>query len=228
MMTAAMRNQAAILFDLDGTLVDSVYQHVLAWRRALFDQGFDLSAWRIHRRVGMSGGLLVHALGRELGHEFSAPQVEAVQAAHTRYFHEVGDTVRPLPGASHLLQELSRRHVPVALATSGTRETAGASLRSLGLGPEVPVVTRDEVPFAKPDPDLFLAAADRLGASIGNCIVVGDSIWDILAARRAGALGVGLLSGGYSRQELEVAGAFRVYQDPAAMEDRLEELGIRM
>jgi phosphoglycolate phosphatase-like HAD superfamily hydrolase len=91
----------------------------------------------------------------------------------------------------------------------------------------VPVVTRDEVPFAKPDPDLFLAAADRLGVAITNSVVVGDSIWDVLAARRAGALGVGLLSGGYSRQELEVAGAFRVYHDPAGLWLHLDELGIR-
>ena len=222
-----MHDRPAMLFDLDGTLVDSVYQHVLAWRHALFDQGFDLSAWRIHRRVGMSGGLLVHALGRELGHEFSESQVQEVQSAHTRYFHEAGDAVRPLPGASHLLQELRRRQVLVAIATSGTRETADASLQKLGLGREVPVVTRDEVPFAKPDPDLFLAAAARVDAPIGSCIVVGDSVWDILAARRAGTLGVGVLSGGYSRQELEVAGAFRVYQDPAALEGRLDELGIR-
>ena len=222
-----MDRQPALLFDLDGTLVDSVYQHVLAWRRALLDQGFDLSAWRIHRRVGMSGGLLVHALGRELGHEFSPSQVHEVQAAHARYFREAGDMASPLPGAAHLLAELRRRRVPVAVATSGTRQTAGPSLQRLGLGPEVPVVTRDEVPFAKPDPDLFLAAASRLGVESVSCIVVGDSIWDILAARRAGALGVGVLSGGYSRQELEVAGAFRVYQDPAGLEDRLDELGIR-
>jgi HAD superfamily hydrolase (TIGR01509 family) len=228
MMAAAMRDQPAVLFDLDGTLVDSVYHHVLALRRALFDQGFDLSAWRIHRRVGMSGGLLVHALGRELGHQFQESQVQEVQAAHARYFRELEEGVRPLPGASHLLQELSRRRVLVAVATSGTRQTAGASLRKLGLGPEVPVVTRDEVPFAKPDPDLFLAAAERVGAPVASCIVVGDSVWDILTARRAGALGVGVLSGGYSRQELEVAGAFRVYQDAAALEERLDELGIRM
>ena len=175
----------------------------------------------------MSGGLLVHALGRELGHEFSESQVEEVQAAHARYFAKAGDAVRPLPGASHLLQELRQRRVLVAVATSGNRETADASLLKLGLGREVPVVTRDEVPFAKPDPDLFLAAAARVGTPIGSCIVVGDSVWDILAARRAGTLGVGVLSGGYSRQELEVAGAFRVYQDPAALEGRLDELGIR-
>ncbi len=222
-----MDRQPALLFDLDGTLVDSVYQHVLAWRRAIADQGFDLSAWRIHRRVGMSGGLLVNALGRELGHEFTDAQVQAVQAAHTRYFRELSGGVGPLPGAVQLLRELGHRGIPFAIATSGTRATAGPSLEKLGLGPEVPVVTRDEVPFAKPDPDLFLAAASHLRVEIAYSIVVGDSVWDILAARRAGALGVGVLSGGYSRQELEVAGAFRVYQDPGLLRDHLDELGIR-
>ena len=217
----------ALLFDLGGTLVDSVYQHVIAWRTALEDEGLDLSTWRIHRRVGMSNGLLVNALAREMGREFSAEQVEALQAGHARVFRELAPHVRPLPGAVELLRDLSQRGVPWAVATSGTRATAAPNLAKLGVPPSVPVVTRDEVPFAKPDPDLFLAAAQRLGIAITNSVVVGDSIWDVLAARRAGALGVGLLSGGYSRQELEVAGAFRVYHDPAALRLHLDELGIR-
>lgn len=219
--------QPALLFDLDGTLVDSVYQHVLAWRRALEAEGLDLAAWRIHRRVGMSGGLLVHALGRELGREFSLGQAESIQATHTRVFRELAIGIRPLRGAVELLSELARRDLKFAVATSGTRATAGPALAMLGLGDDVPVVTRDEVPFAKPDPDLFLAAAERLDVSVANSIVVGDSVWDILAARRAGALGVGVLSGGYSRQELEVAGAFRVYHDPEALRAHLDELGLR-
>lgn len=217
----------ALLFDLDGTLVDSVYQHVLAWRRALREQGLDLSAWRIHRRVGMSGGLLVNALGRELGREFSGSEAAAIQAAHTRIFREMALEARPLPGALELIRDLASRSIPFAVATSGTRATAEGNLASLQLPPGVPVVTRDEVPFAKPDPDLFLAAAERLRVPAANSIVVGDSVWDVLAARRAGALGVGVLSGGYSRQELEIAGAFRVYQDPKGLLHHLDELGIR-
>ncbi|MGA2873759.1 MAG: HAD family hydrolase [Candidatus Dormibacteria bacterium] len=219
--------EPALLFDLDGTLVDSVYQHVIAWRAALEAEGLDLSTWRIHRRVGMSGGLLVNALGREMGRAFSPEQVAAMQAGHARSFRELSSQVRPLPGAAEFLSELTQRGVLWAIATSGTRATAEVNLAKLGVPRSVPVITRDEVPFAKPDPDLFLVAAQRLGASITNSIVVGDSVWDVLAARRAGALGVGLLSGGYSRQELEVAGAFRVYHDPAALRLHLDELGIR-
>ncbi|MGA9112557.1 MAG: HAD family phosphatase [Candidatus Dormiibacterota bacterium] len=217
----------ALIFDLDGTLVDSVYQHVLAWRTALEAEGLDLPTWRIHRRVGMSNGLLVNGLAREMGRDFSTEEVAALQAAHARAFRELAPHVRPLPGAIALLHQLSERGVLWAIATSGSRATAGPNLAKLEVPPSVPVITRDEVPFAKPDPDLFLAAAARLGVAITNCVVVGDSIWDVLAARRAGALGVGLLSGGYSRQELEEVGAFRVYDDPEALRVHLDELGIR-
>ena len=177
--------------------------------------------------MGLSNGLLVNALATEMGREFSAEKVAAPQAGHARVFRELAPHVWPLPGAVELLRDLSQRGVPWAIATSGTRATAGPNLVKLGVPASVPVVTRDEVPFAKPDPDLFLTAADRLGVAITNSVVVGDSIWDVLAARRAGALGVGLLSGGYSRQELEVAGAFRIYHDPAALQLHLDELGIR-
>ena len=98
----------------------------------------------------------------------------------------------------------------------------------LGVGPEVPVITRDQVRHAKPDPDLFLAAAERLGVDIRASVVVGDSVWDLLAARRARALGVGLLSGGYGAEELERAGAYRVYQDPADLLKHLDEVGVRV
>ena len=101
-------------------------------------------------------------------------------------------------------------------------------MKILGIGSEAPVVTRDQVQRAKPDPDLFLAAAERLGVEIAESFVVGDSVWDLLAARRAKALGIGLLSGGYGREELERAGAYRVYQDPADLLKHLDEVGIRV
>src|SRR5206468_1405888 len=145
-MTSRQRRGPAFLFDLDGTLVDSVYQHVLAWREALEQGGIELSVWRIHRRIGMSGGLFLDGLARETG--------------------------RPL-------------------------------VEMLGVPAEAPVVTRDQVEHAKPDPDLFLAAAERLRVAVEDSVVVGDSVWDLLAARRARALGVGLLSGGYGQDELE-------------------------
>jgi phosphoglycolate phosphatase-like HAD superfamily hydrolase len=155
-----MRIEPAFLFDLDGTLVDSVYQHV--------------------------------------------------------------------PGARELLNYLSDAGIAWAIATSGRMETAAVNLAALGVDPEkTPVVTRDQVRYAKPDPDLFLAAAARLGAPIGTAFVVGDSIWDMLAAQRCRALGVGLLSGGYGLDELQQSGAFRVYEDPADLLRHIDEVGGR-
>jgi HAD superfamily hydrolase (TIGR01509 family) len=221
------RNTPAFLFDLDGTLVDSVYQHVIAWRGALERMGIDLAVWRIHRRIGMSGGLFVQALMTETGIELDAGQVERAQDLHAELFEQQRATVRPLPGAKELLRSLTDHDVPWAIATSGRGRSARPTLDLLGVLPDVPVVTRDEVRRAKPDPDLFLAAAQRLGVEPGAAMVVGDSVWDLLAARRAGALGVGLLSGGYGGDELERAGAFRVYADPADMLTHLHELGVR-
>lgn len=217
----------AFLFDLDGTLVDSVYQHVLAWRQALEGAGIELSVWRIHRRIGMSGGLLVNALLRETGHPVTAEQVDRLRQLHTQAYARLVDQVRPLPGARELLAYLTRAGVPWAIATSGWMESARPALELLGIGPEAAIITRDQVRHAKPDPDLFLAAASRLGADIGTSIVVGDSVWDLLAARRAHALSVGLLSGGYGEDELERAGAYRVYQDPADLLEHLDEVGVR-
>jgi HAD superfamily hydrolase (TIGR01509 family) len=217
----------AFLFDLDGTLVDSVYQHVLAWREALEKTGIELAVWRIHRRIGMSGGLLVNALLRETGHRVSAAEAAELQQIHAEaYARQVGN-VRPLPGARELLIYLSKHRVPWAIATSGHLESARPTLQVLGVGPEVPVVTRDQVPHAKPDPDLFITAAARLGVEMSDSVVVGDSVWDLLAARRARALGVGFLSGGYGQHELEQAGAYRVYQDPADLLKHLDEVGVR-
>jgi HAD superfamily hydrolase (TIGR01549 family) len=217
-----------LLFDLDGTLVDNVYQHVLAWREAFEQVGIELAVWRIHRQIGMSGGLFVSALARETGHEISAQDVARIQRLHKEAYHRQVDHVRPLPGALELLAYLSRMNVPYAIATSGHLETAQPTLKVLKVAPGVPIVTRDQVAHAKPDPDLFLAAAERLGRPIGDCIVVGDSVWDQLAARRARALGVGLLSGGYGEDELVRAGAYRVYQDPADLLAHLDEVGVRV
>jgi HAD superfamily hydrolase (TIGR01549 family) len=222
------RREQAFLFDLDGTLVDSVYQHVLAWREALEDTGIQLSVWRIHRRIGMSGGLFLNALLRETGHSLPPEEVTRIQRLHAEAYTRLALQVRVLPGARELLAYLSQVGVPWAIATSGRLETAQPVLDLLKVPSSVPIVTRDQVPHAKPDPDLFLAAAERLGVSISTSVVVGDSVWDLLAARRARALGVGLLSGGYGEQELERAGAYRVYQDPADLLRHLDEVGVRV
>jgi HAD superfamily hydrolase (TIGR01509 family) len=222
-----MEQRTVFVFDLDGTLVDSVYQHVLAWREALERGGIELSVWRIHRRMGMSGGLFVGALLRETGRPVDAALVTRLQQAHAEAYRRHAGQLRVLPGAHELLARLTSLGVPWAVATSGLMEAARPTLELLGVTAEVPVVTRDQVTHAKPDPDLFLAAADRLGAEIADAVVVGDSVWDLLAARRARALGVGLLSGGYGREELERAGAYRVYDDPADLLLHLDEVGVR-
>jgi HAD superfamily hydrolase (TIGR01509 family) len=223
-----MRAEHAFLFDLDGTLVDSVYQHVLAWKEALDAEGIELSVWRIHRKIGMSGGLFTNQLLRETGLEISVEIVDRLRQRHAAAYLRHGTQVRPLPGARELLAWLSDNEIPWAIATSGRMETAMVNLTALGVDPQrTPVVTRDQVKYAKPDPDLFLAAAGRLGAAIETSIVVGDSIWDMLAASRCRALGVGLLSGGYGAEELRQAGAIRVYEDPADLLEHLDEVGGR-
>lgn len=223
----AIGSDPALLFDLDGTLVDSVYQHVLAWREALEDTGIELSVWRIHRRIGMSGGLFVNALLRETGHRLTPEEAAQLQRRHAEAYVRRAEQLRPLPGALALLRHLTAVQVPWAIATSGRAETARSALALLDLPPEAPVITRDVVQHAKPDPDLFIAAAQLVEVPITRSVVVGDSVWDLLAARRAGALGVGLLSGGYGQDELERAGAYRVYQDPADLLLHLDELGVR-
>jgi HAD superfamily hydrolase (TIGR01549 family) len=222
-----MRPRTAFLFDLDGTLVDSVYQHVLAWRYALDAEGIALDVWRVHRHIGMSGGLLVHALFRELGRPLSAGQAERLAHRHAERFTSFADSLQPLAGARELLAELTRLEVPWAIATSGRLDSAAPALEALRLMDRSQVITRDDVAHAKPDPDLFIAAAHRVGVPVDASVVVGDSVWDLLAARRARALGVGLLSGGYGQDELERAGAYRVYADPADLLAHLDEVGVR-
>ena len=218
----------AFLFDLDGTLVDSVYQHVLAWREATQAAGIELPVWRIHRQIGMSGGLMLNALAREMGRPVSRKDAERIQLVHAEAFANQASSLRVLPGAQALLDTLATHRVPHVIATSGRKHNAQHALKLLTLHRNVPVITRDDVRFAKPDPDLFVAAGKRLRVPMSRCVIVGDSVWDLLAARRAFAISVGLLSGGYGREELERAGDYRVYQDPADLLRHLDEVGVRL
>jgi HAD superfamily hydrolase (TIGR01509 family) len=227
-MSAPASAAVAFLFDLDGTLIDSVYQHVLAWREATQAAGIELPVWRIHRQIGMSGGLMLNALLRETGRPVSKKEAEHIQAVHAKAFAEQASSLRILPGAQELLDTLAAEGVAHAIATSGRLHNARHALKLLKLHNDVPIVTRDDVRFAKPDPDLFLAAGQRLNVPMSRCVIVGDSVWDLLAARRAFGLGIGLLSGGYGREELERAGAYRVYQDPAELLRHLDEVGVRL
>src|SRR5688500_10793995 len=216
----------ALIFDLDGTLVDTVYAHIFAWQKALAEAGMALEGWRIHRKIGMSGGLFTRAVARELGREIKAEEEESLQHRHGELFRELLPERRPLPGAVELIQFLYANNVLFGIATSGRRPEINASLNVLGIKEETVIVERGSVARAKPEPDLFLACQERLRVSVNDCYVVGDAVWDLLAARRAGMLSVGLLSGGYGEDELLSAGAFRVYRDAAELHRSLDELGV--
>lgn len=185
-----------------------------------------IDGWRIHRRIGMSGGLFTRAVARELGRGISPDEAEALQRRHGELFQEILPERRPLPGARELLRALRDARVPHGVATSGRRPEIDRSLESLGIGDETVVVERRDVARAKPAPDLFLHCQQRLGVPADECYVVGDAVWDLLAARRAKMLCIGLLSGGYGEDELTRAGAFRVYRDPQELHASLDELGV--
>jgi HAD superfamily hydrolase (TIGR01509 family) len=216
----------ALIFDLDGTLVDTVYAHVFAWQRALTERGMSIDGWKIHRRVGMSGGLFARALGRELGRSLTDEEVDAIQDRHGELFRELLPERRPLPGAVDLLHELRERGIVHGIATSGRRPEIDKSLTALDVPDDTVVVERGQVRRAKPEPDLFEECARRLDVHPEDCYVVGDAVWDLLAARRAHMLSVGMLTGGYGSDELERAGAFRVYRDAAELRVSLDELGV--
>jgi len=216
----------ALIFDLDGTLVDTVYAHVFSWQLALSEAGLPIDGWRIHRRIGMSGGLFTRAVAREIGHPLSPEQARFIQDRHGALFRQLLPERRPLPGAAALLRRLRELGVPHGIATSGRHPEIDASLEALEIPASTVVVDRGDVDRAKPEPDLFLACRERLGVASEDCYVVGDAVWDLLAARRARMLGIGLLSGGYGQDELLAAGAYQVYRDAAELDLALDELGV--
>lgn len=216
----------ALIFDLDGTLVDTVYAHIFAWQRALTEAEMPIEGWRIHRKIGMSGGLFTRAVARELGRELSTEEEASLLRRHGELFKELLPERRPLPGAVELIRFLYSNNILFGIATSGRRPEIDASLDVLGIRNDTVILERGSVLRAKPEPDLFLACQQRLGVGVGDCYVVGDAVWDLLAARRAGMLSIGLLSGGYGEDELSQAGAFRVYRDPAELHRSLDELGL--
>lgn len=217
----------AVIFDLDGTLVDTVYGHAFAWWRVLQEAHLQVPAWKVHRLIGMSGGLITRAAAHELGRDLSADEAERLQKRHGEVYKTLLPDRHPLPGALDLLRHLREANIKHGIATSGKRQDAQPSLDALDLPSDTVVVDRTAVERAKPEPDLFLACQEKLGVAPGECYVVGDAVWDILAARRAGMLAVGLLSGGYGEEELAQAGAYRVYTDPKQLLDSIYQLGLR-
>ena len=217
---------AALIFDLDGTLVDTVYAHVLAWQVALTEAGVVVDGYRLHRHVGSSGDLIVRYAQREAGRKLSAEQAETVRRRHGELFHQLLPRPRPLPGAVEVFRALRASNVPYAIATASYRPIIDASLEAVGVGPEAVVVEGKGALRGKPEPDLFLASRERLGSRAEDCVIVGDAVWDHVGARRAGMLSVGVLTGGYGEEELYHAGAFRVYRTVADLLANLDELGI--
>lgn len=217
--------KSAFIFDLDGTLIDSVYQHVVAWAEALSSEALSLPVSRIHRKIGMSSELFAKQLFREIRGEISSERIERIKKHQGEAFDRLDAQINPLPGASELLKALTREDIPWAIATSGSPQATESNLRKLGIDPaQAIVLTSDDVQHGKPEPDVFLAAAQRLDVPIDRTFIVGDSVWDLLGARRCHALGLGLKSGGVGEEELQRAGAIRVYEDPADLLDHLDEL----
>src|SRR5262245_50496033 len=215
-----------LVFDLDGTLVDTVYAHVLAWQGALAEVGVAVDGYRLHRHVGSSGGLIVRYAQREAGLELSEEQSETVRRRHEELFQQILPRPRPLPGAVDAFQVLRKANVPWAIATASYRPLIDAALQALRIGPDDVVVEGKGSLRGKPEPDLFLASRERLGTRAEDCIIVGDAIWDHIGARRAGMLSVGVETGGYGEEELYHAGAFRVYRHISDLVESLDELGI--
>jgi HAD superfamily hydrolase (TIGR01509 family) len=199
----------------------------MAWREALEEVDIRLPHWKIHRRIGMSGRLFLPTLLRELGQRTDKEEIEFIEKLRRAACNKKIPEIRVLPGAKELLQYFDKVDARWALATSGDRGQVRELLKGLDIPSGVPIVTGDDVEVAKPAPDSFVVAAQRLGVSSDQSIVIGDSPWDLLAAQRMKALGVGLLSGGYAESELERAGAYRVYQDPGDLLAHIEELGIQ-
>ncbi len=217
--------RTAFLFDLDGTLIDSVYQHVLAWQEALQGEGISLPTWVVHQRIGMSDGLIIDECLRTAGRAPEGELVKRLKSTHTQAYRALAKTVKPFPGAEQLLAYLDAEDIPWAIATSGDLDSATPNLAALGLDPgAIAIVTRNDAAFSKPDPDLFVKAADRLATSVERTVVVGDSQWDMLAAARCGALGIGMLCGGHGSDELQRSGAVRIYDDPAMLLQKINEI----
>lgn len=210
----ARQLRPGVLVDLDGTLIDSNYLHTLAWSRALADAGEWAPMNAIHRLIGMGGDQLVPEL---LGHDCPA----ASEERPARY-KELMDEVKAFPGAGDLIRHLSAVGLAVVIATSSPKDELEAGLERVGANEGIEATTSaDDVSSSKPDPAVFLTAMELAALDPARTLAIGDSVWDIEAAKRAGIGCVGVESGGFSHFELGRAGAVAVYKDVASLEEKL-------
>jgi HAD superfamily hydrolase (TIGR01509 family) len=212
-------SRRAVLFDIDGTLVDSNYLHVHAWQRAFDRLGFTVEAWRIHRAIGMDGTSLVTSLTMDAPNDV----IDRLKELHSQYYRDTVELLRPLPGATALLDEVAALGLQVVLATSAPKDELSMLRQVLGRDDIVSAVTSaDDVDVAKPRPDIVKVALDRAGTPNDRAVFVGDTVWDVRAASRAGVPCLCVLSGGISRQELDAEGAVSVFDHPRHL---LENIG---
>jgi len=206
----------AVLFDIDGTLIDSNYFHTVSWWRALQEAGEDIAMARIHPLIGMGSDQLLQALFGE--------EREGLGDLHTKHFKPYKADLHALPGAADLLAEVARRGAQVVLATSAKQDDLDDMLDAIGAGDVVDeIIHGDMVGASKPAPDIFATALDRLGLDPGQTMVVGDTRWDIEAATKVDLEVVAVLTGGSTRRDLQDAGAVAVYEDVAELLDRLDD-----
>ena len=209
----------AVLFDVDGTFVDSNYLHVHAWQRAFDAEGVAVEAWRIHRCIGMDGSTLVRTLAGNAGEGVGERLVDL----HTHYYREIAPLLRPLPGAQELLKRVAELGLQVVLATSAPEDELVILREVLGCDDVISGVTSSgDVDTAKPEPDIVEVALGRAHVTAQRAVFVGDAVWDAEASARAQVPSIGLLSGGVSRDELENAGATEVFENPLELLAQLD------
>jgi HAD superfamily hydrolase (TIGR01509 family) len=212
-----------VLFDIDGTLVDSNYLHVHAWYRAFQDVEVGVEAWRLHRSIGMDGTTLVSSLAGEADDDTRS----RAKDLHSRYYKETASLLRPLPGAQELLQRVDELGLQIVLATSAPEDELEILREVLACDPLVSAVTSSkDVDTAKPKPDIIEVALDRAGVDADRAVFVGDTVWDVEACERAGVPTIAVLSGGVSRGELETAGAQAVFDNPGDLCEHLDSTAI--
>ncbi|MGD8193082.1 HAD family hydrolase [Herbiconiux sp. P18] len=206
--------EKAVLFDVDGTLVDSNYQHVTCWVRALDEVGHPVPAWRIHRCLGMDSSRLLDELLGDAKEELG----DRAKELHADYYKEVAGDLNPLPGARELLKHLREAGHTIVLATSAPEDELDILRAVLDVDDALHAVTNaDDVETAKPEPDILMVALERAGVAADDAVMVGDSQWDLVAAERSGIRSIGVLCGGIGRDVLDAAGASETHDDPAAL-----------